>query len=269
MKKIILAVLLIAASVGIYSFVTTNKMSEDKSTVNSTVSFYTVPLVCGAAPEIGCGSKAKPILTSLESKNDAVSEVWLNRPGTVIAVVWKENAPVDLRTSLIDNVFSENKMKVAAIPSEEEEKLLADFTNKKNWYHNSDVDKLSIEEAGVIAERLISRVNAETPLSKEKAELLQLEFAKVFTNRFTKNYGTAINTNEQKVVNDNKKQIEDELLSIGQKFINEKEAAALKKAVALGYRPTEEEKNNKPKGCCSKENEASSNSAGKCEKKGC
>jgi len=35
------------------------------------ISFYEVPLVCGAAPEIGCGSRAKPVLLEME-KNSAV-----------------------------------------------------------------------------------------------------------------------------------------------------------------------------------------------------
>ena len=52
------------------------------------ISFYEVPLVCPAAPEIGCGSRSKPILLQLE-REEAVAEAWLNRPGTVIAVVWK------------------------------------------------------------------------------------------------------------------------------------------------------------------------------------
>ncbi len=44
------------------------------------ISFYKTPLVCNAAPEIGCGSRAKPALLELE-KNPAVKEAWLNRSG--------------------------------------------------------------------------------------------------------------------------------------------------------------------------------------------
>jgi RimJ/RimL family protein N-acetyltransferase len=63
-----------------------------KSQVDSTrISFYAVPLVCGAAPEIGCGSRAKPILQALE-RNSAVAQAWLNRAGTVIAVLWSKDS---------------------------------------------------------------------------------------------------------------------------------------------------------------------------------
>ena len=37
------------------------------------VSFYQVPLVCPAAPQIGCGSASKPLLLELEN-SPAVSE---------------------------------------------------------------------------------------------------------------------------------------------------------------------------------------------------
>lgn len=239
------------------------KAFKTKSMAKKPVTFYKVPLVCAAAPQIGCGSKAKPVLLSLENKNDVVTEAWLNRTGTVIAVVWKENTTPDLRTSVANAVFTENKLNVTAVSGEEEKTLMADFANKQNWYRNTDVDKLSMEEAGIIADRLISRVNAKTPLSKEKAENLKTEFIQAFKNRFTKNYGSAINNNEQKVVNDNKKQIEDELLSIGQKYLNESEMKVLKEAIGMGLRPTEKDKS-KSKSCCSKDNSSDKN----CEKKG-
>lgn len=261
MKKLIVAGALLLAAIVIYSFVSGNKKTRN---TNSNISFYKVPLVCAAAPQIGCGSKAKPVLLSLENKNDVVTEAWLNRTGTVIAVVWKENTTPDLRTSVANAVFTENKLNITAVSGEEEKTLTADFDNKQNWYRNTDVDKLSMEEAGVIADRLISRVNAKTPLSKEKAENLKTEFIQAFKNRFTKNYGSAINNQEQKVINDNKKQIEDELLSIGQKYLNESEMAALKEAIGMGLRPTEKD-NNESKNCCSKDNSSTEN----VEKKDC
>src|SRR6266850_8378646 len=55
------------------------------------VSVYQVPWRCPAALQIGCGSHAKPILLQLE-QNPGVSEAWLNRQGTVVAVVWKPDA---------------------------------------------------------------------------------------------------------------------------------------------------------------------------------
>src|SRR5438445_4127433 len=65
------------------------RASKDES--KKDVSVYQVPWVCPAAHQIGCGSHAKPILLELE-KNPGVSEAWLNRQGTALAVVWEEDA---------------------------------------------------------------------------------------------------------------------------------------------------------------------------------
>src|SRR5262252_1882246 len=50
------------------------------------VGFYKAPLVCPAAPHIGCGSASKPLLLELE-RSDVVSEAWLNRARTVMAIL--------------------------------------------------------------------------------------------------------------------------------------------------------------------------------------
>ena len=58
------------------------------------ITFYDVPLVCGAAPSIGCGSRAKPLLLDLE-RQPAIKEAWLNRTGTVVAIVWRGPAQME------------------------------------------------------------------------------------------------------------------------------------------------------------------------------
>jgi hypothetical protein len=226
-----------------------------KTTANSNVTFYKVPLVCGAASHIGCGSKAKPILLGLEKKNDVISEAWLNRTGTIIAIVWKENLTKELQASTVNTVFKENKMDVTLISGKEEKEIKRGFENRQNWYRGTDVDKLSLEEAGVIADRLISRINSKTPLTKDKSETLKTEFIVAFKNRFTKKYGSEINNNEQKVFDRNRKQIQEDLLLIGKKYLNENEMQSLNEAISLGLTPTEQEKSNCKKGdsksgCC-------------------
>src|SRR5438874_9096716 len=60
------------------------------------VSVFKAPLVCPAAPQIGCGSASKPILLDLE-RQPGVLEAWLNRAGTIIAVVWKPESDAETR----------------------------------------------------------------------------------------------------------------------------------------------------------------------------
>src|SRR5260221_4774695 len=59
-----------------------------EGTSKKDVSVYQVPWRCPAALQIGCGGHAKPILLELE-RNPGVSEAWMNRQGTTVAVVWK------------------------------------------------------------------------------------------------------------------------------------------------------------------------------------
>src|SRR5260370_23948658 len=65
-----------------------NAMQNDGQGTNSdNVAFYKVPLMCHAAPGIGCGSLSKPVLLDLESK-PIVKEAWLDRQGKTLAIVW-------------------------------------------------------------------------------------------------------------------------------------------------------------------------------------
>src|SRR5439155_179234 len=82
-----------------------NKIPPAKDQIN----FYQAQLVCPAAPLIGCGSAAKPILLELE-RDPHVSEAWLNRPGTNIAVIWKERMASRKRAKIIQAVLSEPRV---------------------------------------------------------------------------------------------------------------------------------------------------------------
>src|SRR6516165_10433198 len=63
------------------------------------ISIFKVPLVCPAAPQIGCGSASKPILLDLE-KEPGVLEAWLNGAGTRIAIVWKPDSDAKTRRNV-------------------------------------------------------------------------------------------------------------------------------------------------------------------------
>lgn len=229
---------------------------EGSANVKGDVSFYEVPLVCAAAPEIGCGSKSKPVLLGLEKKNTVISEAWLNRTGTVIAVVWQKGTSPDLRKATTNAVFEENNMNVTGLSGQKHQNMLTDFGSKTNWYEGNDVDKLSTEEADVIANRLLTRISSNATLSKENSEALKKEFADVFKSRFTKNYGSEINSNEQKVWTVSELNIEEDLLAVGKKYLTESELTSLREAIALGLRPTENESKNS-KTCCATKKKSS------------
>jgi hypothetical protein len=137
------------------------------------ISVFKVPLVCPAAPQIGCGSASKPILLDLE-RQPGVLEAWLNRAGTIISVVWKPESNAEARR----NVAAELKEDHATeLDGKSRDEALKDFSSGKGWYRGADVDRLSEEEADIIAARLVRWVQAKTVLTKDKAEGLQRAFA--------------------------------------------------------------------------------------------
>src|SRR5438445_9608791 len=101
------------------------------------VSVFKVPLVCPAAPQIGCGSASKPILLDLE-KQPGVLEAWLNRAGTIIAVVWKSDANAETRSNVAADLKEDH---ATEMDGKSRDDAVKDFVSGKGWYHAADVDR--------------------------------------------------------------------------------------------------------------------------------
>src|SRR5437660_1140689 len=174
------------------------------------VSVFKAPLVCPAAPQIGCGSASKPILLDLE-RQPGVLEAWLNRAGTIISVVWKPDSNAETRR----NVTAELKQDHATeLEGKSRDNAVKDFLSGKSWYHGADVDRLSEEEADIIAARLVRWVRAKTVLANDKAEGLQRAFSDTLRNDLT---GKSTGPNR--------------LEDIARKYLNEEQTKILKQAI--------------------------------------
>ena len=139
------------------------------ATTANRISVFKAPLVCPAAPQIGCGSASKPILLDLE-RQAGVLEAWLNRAGTIIAVVWKPESNAETRRNVATELKEDHAVEMQGKSRDE---AVKDFLSGKGWYRGADVDRLSEEEAGIIAARLVRWVQAKTAPAKDKAEGLQ------------------------------------------------------------------------------------------------
>ena len=186
------------------------------------VSLFEVALRCPAAPQIGCGSSAKPILLKLEQES-SVSEAWLNRAGTIVAVVWKADSTSKARDNAAV-ILKEGEAK--EIKGKARDKELTEFLSGRGWYRGADVDRLSEEEASIIAARLVNRVQAKTALANDKAERLRQVLADTFRTMFTEGQ--------------NQKGLSVQDLAGG--FLDEKQIAILKEAIQKGVRPLDGEK---------------------------
>lgn len=208
------------------SDVTYNSISKTEAT-----SFYKVPLECTAATEIGCGSRTKPVLLELEKQKKAVDGAWLNRTGTVIAVVWKSDASKELRKDIVERVFHENNIPVTKADGEEHRELLDDFRSGSPWYRGRQVDKLSTKEAEIIAERLVDRVSNKTSLPVDKQQILMEAFSPPLKEELTQTFSSAINTDEEAVFKPILKRINKRLLDIGRLHLNRDQLAVLNEAL--------------------------------------
>ena len=155
-----------------------NKIPPAKDQIN----FYQAQLVCPAAPLIGCGSAAKPILLELE-RDPHVSEAWLNRPGTNIAVIWKERMASRKRAKIIQAVLSEPR--VHEIKGAARAQAFQTFLAGRDWYRGADVDRLSEEEAVINAAKLVRKIRELISVTDEKATTLQHEFTTVLARKLT------------------------------------------------------------------------------------
>jgi len=183
------------------------------------ITVFKAPLVCPAARQIGCGSASKPILLDLEQQ-PGVLEAWLNRAGTRIAVVWKPESDASARRKIVADLKEDHAIELDGKPRDE---AVNDFLSGKGWYRGADVDRLSEEEADVIAARFVRRVQAKTALAKDKAEGLQRALADAYRQRLT-----------------NKISREQELSrfqDIGREYLAKDQVAILKEAIEAGVLP--------------------------------
>lgn len=151
---------------------------EDKE-----VTFFTVPLVCNAAPTIGCGSRAKPVLSSFEVSEN-VKEAWLNKVGTTIAVVWEDGLDIETKKEVANTIFSEHKLNAREISSEEYSAVFKSFETNEGWLKGSDVDKLSKEEATIFAKRITSTIKENTNFSDTNLEKIEQKVSDGFYDFF-------------------------------------------------------------------------------------
>ncbi len=194
------------------------------------ISIFQAPLQCPAAPEIGCGSRAKPLLLELE-RDSSVSEAWLNRAGTKIAVVWNSESKPEARR-IVATKLKEKDATEASGKSRDE--AVAEFLSGNGWYRGNAVDRLSEEEAGIIAARLVRRVQAKTVLTSDKAKGLQRAIADTLKKRFT--------DAKAKENQDSLLKSEYGLQEAAGPYLANNQIPILKEAIASGLRPLPNEK---------------------------
>ena len=151
---------------------------------NTVVSFYEAPLVCHAAPSIGCGSKAKFMLVDLEKYTDAVEGAWLNKTGTIVAVKWIANTDEGKKNEIIDTVSTSHHIELNLVTSAEANNYTKSFPDSNEWFKGKEVDKLSKEEAQIIAQNTIEGYKKDGLVKPFFEKQFQADIAKIYEDLF-------------------------------------------------------------------------------------
>jgi len=184
------------------------------------ISFFQVPLECGAAEDLGCGSASKPVLKALE-RDRRVKEAKINHPGTVLAVVWKDPGQAPSGVASVEADFKERDLEATVLRSSARERALKDFESHK-WYGPTDVDRLSEREAQVIAVRLVNRAKG-LNLPPEKLAALTKDLSGGIATILTRDKGDECARDPF-----------EELTKIASKYLGPEQLAELRKAADQG-----------------------------------
>lgn len=239
MKKVapaipaLLVLAMTAAGIGFPSRSHAQTIPKHDPSAATRISLFGVPLQCGSAPEIGCGSRAKPLLLKLEEE-PGIAEAWLNGTGTVLAVVGREGSNREAHIKAVESVLEKAKATATELSGEARTRELSSFAGKNGWYRTVAVDDLSKQEAVIIAARLVRRIQARVSLPDEKARALATGFGAALERRFISSSGKS---------ELNAKQSRDAALAeIAQAHLDPAGIIAFEAAVANGYRPQANEK---------------------------
>ncbi len=240
MKKIILISFIAISAMTLNSCSNGN---AETVAIKESISFYEVPLVCGAYAEIGCGSRAKPALLDLE-KNPAVREAWLNREGTVFAIVWNSS---DETNNVAKPIFDLYEIDYTILKGKEERKNAETFRQENLWYKGTDVDKLSIEEATHIANTLTGFALERNLITQEEANKLKPAIENYFKAELVK-----VRTPQQ-LYNDNENKFHNDLVAIATNIIGAERTETITK---LYYEHMDEECKTNGSSCTSDSTDA-------------
>lgn len=137
------------------------------SSPSAEATFYRIPLVCEAAPQIGCGCRAKPVLAALERRPEVMA-AWLSRSGSVLAVQWRRATDLEQQLQIVTSALGAEVPAERIIDPPELRELQDSLESSQAWFRGDDVDSLSREEAGVIAARIAQRVASALPIEPRR-----------------------------------------------------------------------------------------------------
>lgn len=225
------------------------KSYEFMNAPNIAVSFYEAPLICHAAPSIGCGSKAKFMLVDFENHKNAVEGAWLNKEGTIVAIKWNASADESKKNEIIKTVSSDHNIELTALADNEAADYAKSFPNSSEWFKGKEVDKLSKEEAGIIAQNTIEGYKKKGLIKSSYEKQFEADIEKIYENLFLSISSYKDLTTEAY------NKVEDQIQQAGEKYVGKGKMPRVELCIASDNSCKKDKScsNNSSKSCCDKD----------------
>ena len=140
-----------------------------------------------------------------------------------MAIIWSEPSKPRQRSKAVKAILKERGMTAKELTGEAKRQAVKNFQSGSDWYRGADVDRLSEEEASVIANRWIGKFREKIVLTDEKANALQ----EAFTGQLKRQLTGQVTREEAR----------EEMLRIARRELDEKDVTVLVEALGSGFRP--------------------------------
>jgi hypothetical protein len=157
-----------------------------------------------------------------------VLEAWLNREGTMLAVVWPDRSAHRSSSDKVLGVLTRYGLVASQLAERERLEAHKSFASGRDWYRAAGLDRLSDEEARVIAARIIARLRGKMPMTLDQADQLETAISVACARVLPDASATSASVRRHEIAS--------EILDAGRTMLGDRDFATLSEAVALGHR---------------------------------
>jgi len=144
------------------------------------ITFYTVPLVCFAAPDIGCGSMTKPLFMAVQQVKE-IKAIWLDRQGTHMAIEWNGVRDTAEQEKIVRPLLVKYNIQAKSVGDTGRVRTLREGLELAGkWYKGMEIDELSQEEAVVIAGDMVKPALSTGLLTAQEADGIKADVTAYF-----------------------------------------------------------------------------------------
>jgi hypothetical protein len=158
-----------------------------------------------------------------------IDEAWLDQAGQTLAVVWARDAGAPDRKATLRAVAETRELDIEELTGERLASARTGFQSGKGWHRGADVDRLSEQEAHVIADRLLARLVTKAPSAMPKTAMLRPALTKTIEGLLV---GSCPSLAECR----------DKIVAMARQHLTPEELTALTEAMEMGYRPVGNER---------------------------